>query len=248
MIYFIFILGTFFGSFFLVVANRGVLGEDFIFKRSYCDNCKQTLKWYNLVPIVSFLFQKGRCSMCNKKISYECILIELLTGALFAFCFYNYGYTFNYDFFVSIVLSSLFVIICITDFKKMIILNSPLVVSILCISGFMLYYKGFEFLLVHLAYGLAIFIFFLLIKLVGDIVASRESMGGGDIKFSFIIGFSLGVIHALYAVILSAFLALPTSIACVYLTKNKEVPYGPFLAGALLIVYFNIDKFPLFFI
>ena len=62
-----FILGLLFGSFFLVIGIRLPKGEDALFSRSHCDTCNHTLKWYNLIPIFSYLFQRGKCSYCHKK-------------------------------------------------------------------------------------------------------------------------------------------------------------------------------------
>ena len=243
MIYIIytFILGTLFGSFILVFSTRALKGEDYIKSRSYCESCHQNLKWYNLIPLISYIFQKGKCSNCKAKIPFITFLIELITGLLFAYMFYLYGL--SYDFFIGIIISCLLINICITDFKEYIILNEPLILSTILIIALMIYYHDLNFLLLHLATGFMIFGFFLLTKKIGDILFKRESLGGGDIKFSFIIGLILGFQLSLNAVILSTFLALPTSVAALKISKNREIPYGPFLVGALLLVFLNADKF-----
>ena len=82
-----------------------------------------------------------------------------------------------------------------------------------------------------------------LIKLLGDVMFKKESLGGGDIKFAFVMGLSLGIQIGLCALILSTFLALPYSIASIMLKKNNEVPYGPFLAASLFIAFLFLDKF-----
>ena len=83
----------------------------------------------------------------------------------------------------------------------------------------------------------------LFIKIIGDKIFKRESLGGGDIKFAFIIGLTLGFQLGLCALILSTFLALPYSCAALMLKKNNEVPYGPFLASSLFIVFTFSTKF-----
>ncbi len=245
MIIYMFILGTLFGSFYLVVATRLLRGEDIVFKRSYCESCKSTLSWYNLIPVLSYFFQRGKCSKCHKKISIICPLIEIITGILFSYVFYVFGL--SYEMFIGLIISSLLVIISITDFSEMIILDSPLVVSIILILVTMFIYKDLNFIVMHLLSGIVLFIFFYLIKIFGDHVFKKESMGGGDIKFSFIIGLVLGFYLSMIAVILSAFLALPASVACLYFTKNKEVAYGPFLVGALFLIFLNMDKIVILF-
>ena len=82
-----------------------------------------------------------------------------------------------------------------------------------------------------------------LVKIIGDVLFKRESLGGGDIKFKFLMGMILGFRLGLCALILSTFLALPYSCATLMLKKNNEVPYGPFLASSLFIVFFFSEKF-----
>ena len=241
MIYLIFIIGTLFGSFYLVVGTRMLKGEDVIFTRSHCDNCKSVLKWYELFPILSYIFLKGKCINCKCKLSIVYPIVELSTGLLFSYMFYLYGI--SYDFYIGVIISSLLVLICITDFKEMIILDSPLIVSVILITILNFIYKDYEYIMHAIIGGVLIFMFFMAIKKIGDILFKRESLGGGDIKLSFIIGYILGFQYALYAVILSSFLALPASVAIMGISKNKEIPYGPFFAGGLLIVFLNIDKF-----
>lgn len=243
MIYLVFFIGTLFGSFYLVFSLRSLKNENYINSKSHCDSCNKELKWYNLIPILSFVFQRGRCSFCKEKISSLTIIIEVSTGLLFAYMFYLYGL--SYEFYIGVILSSLFITICITDFKAFIIQNEPLLISIISIIILILIYQDTTFLITHIISGTLIFLFFMAIKKIGDLLFKKESLGGGDIKFSFIIGLTVGFQLALYSIILSAFLALPTSLVALETTKNKEVPYGPFLIGALLIVFLNADKFPI---
>lgn len=241
MYIFIFILGTIFGSFYLVVGTRLLRNEDIIVKSSYCEYCNTTLSWYNLIPILSYIFQKGKCSNCKTKLPLTYPITELATGLLFMYMYHTYGI--SYDFYIGIILSSILVLICITDFKEYIILDSTLIGGIILLT--MVYYIYFDisFILSKLLSAVALFLLFYSVKLIGNFMYKRESLGDGDIKLAFVIGYSLGFQLALYSIVLSTFLALPTSVATVLITKNKEVPYGPFLAGALLIVYLNMDKF-----
>ncbi len=241
MIYLIFIIGTILGSFYLVVATRLPINENIINSRSHCDHCQKKLKWYNLIPIFSYLFQLGKCTQCKKKIAPIHLIVELVTGFLFAILFYFLG--FSYDFYVGIIVASLLIIICISDFKYMIILDSPLVISAILVFALQLYFHGFKIAGLSLIAGNLMFFLMLGIKKTGDFIFKRESLGGGDIKFSFVIGLILGLRLSIVALILSAFLALPASIASVLTSKNREVPYGPFLAGALFIIFIFMDKF-----
>lgn len=245
MIIFVFLMGAILGSFYLVVATRLPKGEDILFSRSHCDHCHKELKWYNLIPIVSFLGQKGKCTYCGEKIALLNLTCELITGSCFALAYYFFG--FSYNFWEGLVIISLTIIIFISDFKYMIILDSPLVVGVIVTFVLKLIYFGLNQTLYDILCGIALFCVMLLIEQIGQIIFKKEALGGGDIKFAFLIGFILKFRLGLIALILSTFLALPYSVASLYLIKNNEVPYGPFLAGSLAIIFFMMDKFQTLF-
>ena len=123
----LFIIGTVLGSFYLVIGTRLPLKENIITGRSRCDYCKETLKWYELIPIISYVFQGGKCRHCHKKIKIEHILAEVITGLLFLFGYLYFDMTIKLG--IYLVILSLAIIICISDFKYMIILDSPLIIS-----------------------------------------------------------------------------------------------------------------------
>ncbi len=237
----IFIIGLALGSFYLLIGTRLPKKENVVSKSSNCDHCHAILKWYNLIPVLSYIFQLGKCSECKKKISILYPLVEIITGLLFAIVYIEFG--FSYMFYMAIILVSLFILICITDFKDYIILDSPLLISVILIIVVQLIYFDLDFLIGNLLSGAGLFVMLLAIKKIGDFLFKKESLGGGDIKFAFIIGLAVGFELSLFVLILSVFLALPTSVAALIVSKNNLLPYGPFLAGALLIVFMYADKF-----
>ncbi len=241
MVFFTFILGLLFGSFFLVVGMRLPKGEDAFFSRSHCDNCGHVLKWYNLIPIFSYLFQNGKCSYCHQKINPLNLIVELAMGLLFAAGYLLYGLSYSY--FMYLIVVSLTVLIFITDFLYMIILDSPLIIASILIFILKLIYLSPKEACISLMSGILLFFTMYFVQYIGGKVFKKESLGGGDVKLSFVIGLVLNFRLGLIALILSTFLALPYSIASLYLTKNHEVPYGPFLVGALAIVFIFLDKF-----
>lgn len=236
-----FILGTIMGSFYLVLGTRLPKGEDIVKSRSRCDNCKKILKWYNLIPLVSFIVQKGKCSNCGQKISSEHFFAEIFTGLLFLLT--SIYFPFGYDYLVGLIIVSMMVIIFISDFKYMIILDSPLVVSVVLIIILKLIYFGFKTTVYSIISGLILFLIMLLIEKLGNLILKKDSLGGGDIKFAFLMGLTLDIKLGIVALVLSTFLALPYAVASVKIMKSHEFPYGPFLAGALFIVFFHLDKF-----
>lgn len=236
-----FILGTIMGSFYLVLATRLPKGEDIVKSRSRCDNCKYVLKWYNLVPILSFIFQRGKCTKCGKKISSEHFFVEIFTGLLFLLT--SIYFPLGYNYFVGLIVVSLMIIIFISDFKYMIILDSPLIVSIILVVILKSIYFDFKTMLYSAISGLILFLVMLLIEKLGTLILKKDSLGGGDIKFAFLMGLILDLKLGIVALVLSTFLALPYALASVKVMKKHEFPYGPFLAGSLFIVFFHFDKF-----
>ncbi len=241
MVVLMFVLGVVLGSFYLVIGKRLPIKENAINSRSKCDHCGHILSWWQLVPIFSYIFLLGNCHYCHKKINPLHLLMEVVTGALFAFAYQYYGI--GYELFVFLIVVSVMLIIFISDFSYYIILDSPLVIGGILLAICKIYYLGMSDFFISLASGLGLFASMYLVKLIGDVLFKRESLGGGDIKFAFLMGMILGYRLGLCALILSTFLALPYSCAALMLKKNNEVPYGPFLASSLFIVFFFSEKF-----
>lgn len=242
----LFILGTVLGSFYLVIGTRLPLKENVITGRSRCDSCKENLKWYELIPIISYIIQFGKCRHCHKKISTEHFILELVTGLLFLIGYLYFGLTLKLGIYLVIVSISL--IIFISDFKYMIILDSPLVIGSIIILIVRYFEIGLKDTLYSLGCGLLLFGVMYFIKFLGDKIYKRESLGGGDIKLSFLIGLTLGYPYigfrmSLIALVFAAFLALPYAIASLYLNKKNELPFGPFLISSMVIIFVFIEKF-----
>lgn len=237
----LFISGSVFGSFFNVVGLRLLENKSIISPRSHCPKCKHILKWYELIPIFSYIFLKGKCLKCKKKISIIYPLIEMFTGLLFCMSYYLFG--FSYDFLNSIVISSMLVLIYITDFKEYIILDEVLFCGGLSLFVIKLLQYGFKQTLIASLSALGIFLVFYLIKIFGDKVFKRESLGGGDVKLSIIIGFVLGFELGLFNILLSSILAFPVAIMVTMFKKIREIPYGPFLITGLLVIFIKFDFF-----
>ena len=245
MAVFYFIVGCILGSFLLVIGTRLPNGEDVLVSRSRCDHCKKDLKWYHLIPLFSFIFLNGKCAYCHKKISPEHFIVELGTGLIFLATYFLFKE--GYNLYVGLTIASLLIVIFVSDFKYMIILDSPLIVASIIIIILKFIYFGYQEVLLSIASGLALFVVMYVVQLLGNYIFKKESLGGGDIKLAFVIGLVLGFKLGLVALILSAFVALPYAIAIMHLNKESEFPYGPFLVGALLIIFYNYEKFELLF-
>ena len=241
MVVLLFFIGAILGSFYLVVGTRLPKGEDVLFSRSKCDHCHKELKWYNLIPIFSYVLQKGRCSFCKEKISSEHFWGEVATGLLFVLTYFYFPM--GYNFWIGLIISSLVIIIFVSDFKYMIILDSPLIIASILIIILKLAYFGWRSTLISIISGMALFLVMLLLFQLGKLIFKKEALGGGDIKLSFVMGLILDFNLGLTALVLSTFVALPYALASLQIKKNNEFPYGPFLAGSLFIVFYHYDKF-----
>ena len=165
----IFIFGTIIGSFLNVVIDRADMKESPVKGNSFCTYCHRRLCWWELIPILSFFFLKGRCSSCKHKLSLQYPLVETITGLFSVFLFWRFlRFPFmNFSLLQNINLESLliffvlfvwlywisvFIIISVYDFKKYLILNEVLVPAIVfsfiwkIILGFLVKKESFYFL------------------------------------------------------------------------------------------------------
>ena len=90
-----FVLGTLMGSFYTVVGSRLPKGESFITGRSHCEHCKNKLSLLDMIPIISYLFLRGRCRYCNSKIDSLSTWMELFTGLLFSLSYFTFGFSYE---------------------------------------------------------------------------------------------------------------------------------------------------------
>lgn len=235
-----FLFGTIFGSFFNVVGWRLPVGLSIVKPGSFCPKCKHKLKWYENIPIFSFLIQGGKCRKCKKKISSFYIIVETMTGVLYALAYWIFG--FSFEFVLSILMISFFVIVIVSDTNYLVIPDEVTVVfSILVIfARFILI--GTDNALLFLIYGISGFVIMYLLMLFGNFLFKKESLGGGDIKLMFFIGCCVGPWMSLATIFLSSFIALPLSLILYFKSKDSVIPYGPFLlVSSLIIVMFQLD-------
>lgn len=234
---FMFLLGTILGSYYGVLALRIPRGENTFNSRSHCEKCGHILKWYELIPVLSFFFQKGKCLVCKNKLSIMYPLLELGTGLLFLVSYHSYG--FSYDLIISLTLISLFMLVIVSDVTYLIIPDRFIIISSLIIFIVKILEFGILQALIQVGYGILCLIFMYLIMLFGNYLFKRESLGGADIKLMFLVGLTLDPMLAIIVLFLSSIIALPVSL--LILIKNKEhvIPYGPFIMLGLLIVNFT---------
>jgi prepilin signal peptidase PulO-like enzyme (type II secretory pathway) len=233
---FIFFFGLIVGSFLNCVIFRLEKEESFLRGRSYCPHCKNTLAWQDLIPILSFLFLKGKCRYCRKPISWQYPLVELATGIIFVLIYVlQFSASFQLIALLYLLITfSLLIIIFIFDLKSYIIPDSVVYSAIVISFIYNLSINNLKlaFLSAILAAG-----FFLAIVLI----SRGKWMGVGDIKLAFFMVLFLGWPNILTALFLSFFLGAIIGIMLMALKKKglkSEIPFGPFLITGTFIAFF----------
>ena len=137
----LFVLGTVFASFMHLYVTRLLKEESIVSPRSHCTKCKHVLKWYELIPILSYIMQKGKCRNCGVEIGKDSLVVEIITGLLFVLTYMVFGY--DYKTLIGLILVLVLISVFLSDFKEMIILDSTLLVGTLLVYIFIFLEKGF---------------------------------------------------------------------------------------------------------
>ncbi|SNZ11383.1 leader peptidase (prepilin peptidase) / N-methyltransferase [Terribacillus aidingensis] len=231
--YFI-ILGGVLGSFYNVVGMRVPQKKMFQSERSYCPNCKQQLKAYDLIPVISYITLGGKCRSCKQNISPLYPFTELATGLLFSCSYYVIGL--EWELVTAFVLVSMAAILFVTDMKFMLIPNKillfflPLFIILRVITPLDPWWNSI----------IGAVVAFVLLFLV--ILFSRGGMGGGDLKLFVVLGVVLGWKGVLLTFFLASvigaiisFMLLLTKV----LKRKQAIPFGPYILLGALITYFH---------
>ncbi|MEA3295607.1 MAG: prepilin peptidase [Patescibacteria group bacterium] len=233
--------------------NRG-----FVAGHSYCPHCQHILKPKDLIPVLSYMFLKGKCRYCGKSISIQYPLIELATGLLFVFLFWHlsfgldlerFGIIWILNFIFYLIIACFLIIIFVYDFKHYIIPDKVIYPAII-ISFIYFFINNWNFMFsAQIISKFSNFIFpailasgfFLLI-----VLASRGLwMGMGDVKFAFLMGLILGYPNILLGLFLS--FSFGAIIGMILILRRKktlksEMPFAPFLVLGTFFAFFWGDK------
>lgn len=229
-----FIFGLVLGSFYNVVGYRLPNKMSLITPSSHCTSCNHKLSPIELIPVLSWVFLGGKCKNCKSKISIFYPIFELSTGIVFALIYKVFGI--SIDAFIAIVFASMILILMISDILYMVIPD-----ELLIFCGIILFILKLlsKINIITLIIDMIIpFIVMYVIKIIGDAIFKKESLGFGDIKLMLIFGLVLGYEVAIFTIVLSSFIALPISLITIKSNKTHEIPLGPYLGVAALICLF----------
>ncbi len=238
------IYGLIVGSFLNVVVGRLQEKRSIVYGRSSCDSCKHELGWFDLVPVFSWLFLRGKCRYCKTHISAQYPMVELVTGILFAISYtvlkpVHFEGWFN--FVIWLYLLSSLIVLAVYDWLWMLLPNSVLLPAIVI---------AFEWVLIKFWYFngpvaaltgpiLAAVIAGLIFSLMAMIARGRL-LGFGDVKLVLLMGLLLGLRRTALGLFLAFNLAAIISLILMALrkkTRKDYIAFGPFLVMGTIIAY-----------
>ena len=245
----VFLVGLVFGSFLNVLIYRLPLGISLLKPiGSACPHCNYKIKWYENIPVFSYLFLKGRCSSCSDSISKSYPIVELITAAVTLMLYSNFWI--GWEMIITISLFYVLIVLSFIDLKYRAVPDYLLIIVVILailvgdIINILLFTGGF--VLLELA------ITFYIQNIKAKITQNKElenqrALGEGDMPIVGVIGGLLGVQLGITAIFLAAVLALLPAIYNLYSKKEIETAFIPFLSLGLLVTIFSgINLFTLF--
>lgn len=242
---FIFLIGLCIGSFLNVIIFRLNKKAGAFTGRSECPKCGKQLKWYDLFPVLSYIFLRRRCRNCKSKISFVYPLTELLTAFFILLFYVFYKPVFGVaDFFYLLIIVS-FVVLIFFDYLYLLLPDKIILPLIILTILFNYLFRRSEFTSLLLS-ALVLGGIFAIIH----IVSNGKWVGLGDAKLLFLIGLVFGYVLGLWVLMLSVWIAALVGIGLIILGKaNRKtaLPFGSFLAGvSILIIIFQNEVQKLF--
>jgi len=269
MLFFPFLFGLFVGSFLNVCIVRLPRGRSIVTPPSHCPRCQERIKWYDNIPVVSFLILRGRCRSCGLPISWRYPLVELMNGLMYLWAYRTFGMSGDMrdlaEMAIIMVLSSALIVITFIDLDHQIIpdvITLPGMFIGLALAPFFMtaltdhlpfflervlspdaaYARAFLNSLIGLVLGAAPL---LIIGWLWEKIKHVEAMGGGDIKLMGMVGSFLGWKGAFLTIMLGAISGSLVGGALILLKKHSAdnvIPFGPFLAaGAAISLFYGGD-------
>ncbi len=243
LLLFLFLLGLIIGSFLNAWIWRTRHGKSIAHGRSMCPDCKRTLGFFDLVPVVSYIFLKGKCRYCHKHISVQYPLVEIVTGLLFAcigYMYWDVGLISNVIFTRDLIIVALLVAIFVYDFLYMEILDRMTTIPAIVLFILSLFFGWNEWgrMLVGIGIGAGFF-------LLQYVLSKGKWIGGGDIRLGLFMGVILGYPRIILALFIAYIIGAAVSLVLIAMKKKQlvsETPFGTYLTIATFIAMLWGDK------
>lgn len=243
----VFAIGLLIGSFLNVVVLRMNTGRSVVTGRSACARCNHTLRWYELVPVFSFIGLRGKCRTCRNHISVQYPIVELITGIVFMLLYTKFligGFTLGawITFGFAAVVAALLIVITVYDLRHKII-PDQVVYPLMLLAFASIIWRAVQDPYTTSAWGL----------ILGGLVVALpffvlwyfskgRAMGFGDVKLALAIGWLVGITQGFTAVLLAFWIGAIVGLVLVGISRRygmkSEIAFGPFLVIGLCIVVF----------
>ncbi len=241
----IFVIGLIFGSFLNMLIYRIPSGISLFNPRgSTCTYCKHRIKWYENIPVISYLLMKGKCSNCSKPISIVYPFVEITTALVTLLLYMNSSL--NSELVITIALFYTLIVLSIIDLKYKAVPDYLLIIAVMLtviigdLMDVLIFAGGF----VLLELVITFYIQNVKAKITKNKnLETQSALGEGDIPIAGVIGGLLGLHLGISAIFLAALISLPLSIYNLLSKKEAKTPFIPFLSLGLFITYitgFNI--------
>ena len=238
---FVFIFGACIGSFLNVCIYRIPENNSIVTPGSFCPVCKQSIPFYCNIPILSYVFLKGRCKFCHNPISIRYPFIETLTGIFAVLLFYKFG--------IGLTMVYWFVFISVLITISFIDIDHQIIPDIISLPGILIFASSFYFLPEMTIKDTILGIFagggsLYAVAFLYFLIKKQEGMGGGDIKLLAMIGAATGIKGVFFIIFAGSLLGTFFGILIMVYTRiadsKLKIPFGPFLAmGAILYIFFG---------
>jgi len=243
---FLAVLGTCLGSFLNVLIHRLPKKEGIVLKRSYCPHCKEKLRVIELIPILSYIFQLGKCRHCQKKISFRYFLVETLSAITLPlmWTFFGHGLLFYKT---SLFLFAL-IVVFFTDMETYLI---PDKITLPMVMGGLIF-AVIEKNILDSIYGLLVgFLTFVIIGVLAKLYYKKDAMGGGDMK----LGAAMGAFWGLKITIMMCYFSfligglLGFILLITHLKERSDhIPFGPAMVlGSITSLAFGEKLWSMYF-
>jgi len=243
---FAFLFGLAWGSFLNVVIYRVPEGVSLLRPRSFCPVCGNKIKWYDNIPLLSYIILRGRCRYCGAKIPLRYPIVELWTGLTFVFLWKNFS-AFPLEMARGFVFTTLLIVLAGIDSWKMLlpdIFTLPGIAAGVAFSFFLP--PGPKSSLLGAVLG---YISLWLVYKIFLLLTGKEGMGYGDFKMFAMIGAFMGVKQLIPVILVSSLAGVIVGLGIMIFRRKREVvlPYGVFMGlGAWVLYVFKIDLFKLY--
>lgn len=228
------ILGAVIGSFLNVLIVRLPKDESVVHPGSRCPGCGSPIKWFDNVPILSWIVLRGRCRRCKERISVQYPLIELITASTWSCAAWYYGPTLTA--LAAAIFGTILLGIAVTDARHYLIPDEYTVGGL--VMGLLLALRGGTGGLGRAVLGGVVgFVLLYVVAVVGEKIFGKEAMGGGDIKMMAMVGTFVGWKGVLLTIFGGSLLGTLVFAPLLVFKVKRLVPFGVFLAGAAAVVF-----------